>query len=896
MRLSTSARPRHRRRPDAGAAGRTFSVRLAAGLVGLAMVGSLGVGSIVTAQAEESAAEANTSAAAATAEVPAAADAATDAGAPDAGREGAEDAAPAEAPAVEVAADDAAPTEDGTPAAPQLPPAPAAQVLAAAEQLTCDAGIVYTIGDDKKIRRVATSDGSEREIGTISSSVSLNGLALSKDGSQAYAVRSAAAPESGRFVGLKWVTYPSYMTVYRYDSTSGNTTPYDVQQGIATGGTFVMGGINPANGVYYYGRVVSSKLELYAFNTTTNTNIGLVGSVAISNDSNGNARNNGDLVFSSDGTMYFVASSGGSATNANALLQITGQVPVTAGTAVLRSSLVVNLNVKNEAFNGIAFEGGYLYLDTTKGKFYKVNASNGTIEATVASNLSSPVDMASCQYNNSLQVQKNIVDRVGAADQFTMSATANGQPIGTPGTTAGSTTGLQTSAGTFATSVPLSGTSITIREAGAAGTAMTQYTSSWICKNQAGTTIAEGDGTSGTFTFPPQTGSGVNITCVFTNQPLLRQVKVTKTWVNAAQGDTASFTANAKTGASTAPVNGDVITANFAQGTTVNVGEVLAAANKGSYTTALTCTNAAGKTVATGSLTGTFVLGDSNVNCAYTNTNTAATIVVTKKWIVDGIAYDNGRQPAGISAALTLTGPGSAGASAQPWGTVRSGYSAGNSVSIDETTTFASQLTCRLTDKKVTLANGATATADLPHAAVLAAGANSYTITNTVECTTQLTLLKFIDASNGGTLVPGDFTLSATPDTGTALHVSGANTVSAANTGPVTAGMNYTLSEASALKPAYLQLSLQRYTGTLNADGSLANPDAWSNTDQATVAVATGHHGVYRFVNASVPALALPLTGGTGSSPYLLVGGGLLLLAVLTAAWMLVRRTKSHRP
>ncbi|MDD0859194.1 hypothetical protein NHF46_18635 [Arthrobacter alpinus] len=135
--------------------------------------------------------------------------------------------------------------------------------------------------------------------------------------------------------------------------------------------------------------------------------------------------------------------------------------------------------------------------------------------------------------------------------------------------------------------------------------------------------------------------------------------------------------------------------------------------------------------------------------------------MVQKQWIVDGKAYTNGQQPAGISAALTLTG-----ATAPKWGTVYSGYFAGNTVTIDETTTIDPTMACKVTDSKVTLANGTKISSNVPYAAVLAAGDNSYTVTNTVKCTTVLTLLKFIDNSNGGTLVPGDFTLTAKPGTG----------------------------------------------------------------------------------------------------------------------------------
>ena len=401
---------------------------------------------------------------------------------------------------------------------------------------------------------------------------------------------------------------------------------------------------------------------------------------------------------------------------------------------------------------------------------------------------------------------------------------------------------------------------------------------------------------SGTLGFTVTINPADAISCEVINAKIplpVAKVTVIKTWVNAVDGDTASFTANTQSGSSTAPTNGNVITANFAQGTKVNVAEVLASTNKGVYTTTLRCTDAAGTSVGTveqGGMKGSFTLGASNVTCTYTNTNASATLVVAKKWIVDGVAYNNGQQPAGISAALALTG-----ATAPEWGTVYTGYSAGNTATIAETTTIDPTMACKVTDSQVTLANGTATSGKVPYTAVLRAGANTYTVTNTVECTTALTLLKFIDGSNGGTLVPGDFTLTAKPSTGPALEVTGANTVAESNTKSVTAGLNYTLSESSDSKPAYLQLSLQRYTGTFNPDGSLANSQAWADVATPMVSVKTGHHEVYRFVNASAPTMTLPLTGGTGSIAYLLVGGGLLLLALLATAWILVRRGRANR-
>ena len=51
-----------------------------------------------------------------------------------------------------------------------------------------------------------------------------------------------------------------------------------------------LGGIDPVSDIYYYGRMMktitngSTFLELYAFDTKTNTNIGYVGKVAVGVD------------------------------------------------------------------------------------------------------------------------------------------------------------------------------------------------------------------------------------------------------------------------------------------------------------------------------------------------------------------------------------------------------------------------------------------------------------------------------------------------------------------------------------------------------------------------------------------------------------------------------------
>ena len=58
----------------------------------------------------------------------------------------------------------------------------------------------------------------------------------------------------------------------------------------------------------------------------------------------------------------------------------------------------------------------------------------------------------------------------------------------------------------------------------------------------------------------------------------------------------------------------------------------------------------------------------------------------------------------------------------------------------------------------MTLANGATVNAALPYNATLLAGANTYTITNVVTCTSSLQLTKTVV---GGTALPTAWNLRA---------------------------------------------------------------------------------------------------------------------------------------
>ncbi|MFD0557345.1 VWA domain-containing protein [Stackebrandtia endophytica] len=137
----------------------------------------------------------------------------------------------------------------------------------------------------------------------------------------------------------------------------------------------------------------------------------------------------------------------------------------------------------------------------------------------------------------------------------------------------------------------------------------------------------------------------------------------------------------------------------------------------------------------------------------------AAEVTVDKVWLVDDTEYRHGDQPAGLDATLTLTGPGEAPASTQPWGTTRDGFTSGETTTVDERVEITDD-TCRFVSSAVTEADGRPIDEALPYTATLSEGDNHYTVTNRIECGAQLTLVKQLDRGTG-TADPTDWTLRA---------------------------------------------------------------------------------------------------------------------------------------
>lgn len=288
-----------------------------------------------------------------------------------------------------------------------------------------------------------------------------------------------------------------------------------------------------------------------------------------------------------------------------------------------------------------------------------------------------------------------------------------------------------------------------------------------------------------------------------------------------------------------------------------------------------------------------------------------ASITATKVWVIqNGSGQEVLRVnqttptvpsslPTGIAAQFQATGPGSAAASELAWGATRGGYKVNDSVTVSESMTIPASLPgCSVVSQKITKLNGTAADIDLKgktyaHTLVARTPAtspvnlNDFEVTNTIKCSTQLTLLKQVQ---GGDADPNKWTITASGPTGP-HNATGSNTESPSNTFEVQPGGSYSLSEA--LVPGgpmtYMLDRIERCTARA-AGGSCTT---WVTVlDVSAISVGIGTHETYRFVNKPAPAVAVPLTGGL--SGELFGGGGMALaaVAILLGAlyWRRVRR------
>ncbi len=304
--------------------------------------------------------------------------------------------------------------------------------------------------------------------------------------------------------------------VYKFDTQTGTTTSFAGVSGLNA----THGAVNPATGIYYYGNVNSSSngATVYAFDTVSSTPLGQVATISFGRTSPGG---NGDWAFDRQGNLYLTA---GSATS-NDLYVVSQALPTTAGPSVTRDASRLATITTTQAINGIAFGAdGFLY-PASNATVFRINPTTGV--STGSKSLvptGQSVDLSSCASPSTITVQKNVVGRAQPTDQFTLTVTGGGIAANNTGTTTGTDTGIQSEdAETAGPLLGLPGTQYTVTEAGAAGTSLAPYATSWQCVDAGAgnAVISQGEGASGSFTMPAATaGIGSAVVCTFTNAPV----------------------------------------------------------------------------------------------------------------------------------------------------------------------------------------------------------------------------------------------------------------------------------------------------------------------------------------------------------------------------------------
>ncbi|MEI5672350.1 MULTISPECIES: DUF7507 domain-containing protein [unclassified Nocardioides] len=310
-------------------------------------------------------------------------------------------------------------------------------------------------------------------------------------------------------------------TVLRFDATNHGRQSWAAPAN-SSAGSVIAGAINPQSGIYYYASSGSS-WKLFAFNISTSTALGQVGTISGSGLSS-----NGDIAFDALGNMYVVSNA--DATAAGALARVNGTVPTTAGSAALTVTKLADTPAGAGQYTSMAFDGtGALVIGAGSRYVGRVNPTTGAILSSTTTSASF-VDFASCAVPSTAQAQVSLPSgRYDGDDQFVVSVTGSGVTTGNTGTTAGTDSGLQDdSAEVAGPVVVLPGSSYTITQTGTSTTNLNDYTSTWACvKASDGSAVASGTGSTGTFTMPGTTGT--NVVCTFTNVPLKPGITLTKT-------------------------------------------------------------------------------------------------------------------------------------------------------------------------------------------------------------------------------------------------------------------------------------------------------------------------------------------------------------------------------
>jgi hypothetical protein len=263
-----------------------------------------------------------------------------------------------------------------------------------------------------------------------------------------------------------------------------------------------------------------------------------------------------------------------------------------------------------------------------------------------------------CTFTNAgvrINLAKTVGGRVSSTDQFTVSASGGGTLQGTASAT---TVGAAASATTTFYSSP--GVALTLSDAAAGTTVLSDYESRLTCTNA----LSGTDGYTLNSTLPNNASTtsasftplaGDDISCAYTNTPKPRitlnkvisaagggRVSSTDQFVLAMTGATSVTTTGAGNSVASAPVS-MVATAGVPITLSETAASTTPATSLGNYTTTYACTNSGtGGTVVTSGTGTSFTFTPVNndvLACTFTNTRKSATLALRKTW-VSGVSGD----------------------------------------------------------------------------------------------------------------------------------------------------------------------------------------------------------------------------------------------------------------
>ena len=357
---------------------------------------------------------------------------------------------------------------------------------AAGAGLLCDQNTLYGITSAGDVIQIDAATGATIPVDSVSPAT--NALGITFGGTAAWAFQSGGN------------------NIVSYDPVAGTSTTIASPD---PGGnqTTIRGAVNPVTNIYYYsGGGTSARLA--AYDITNNVEIGQVGTIT------GLGGNNGDMAFGTDGTLYVV--------DGDKVYQL-GSVPTVTGAPSLPATEILTLPGGTNS-PGIAYSSdGYLFLaaSSSSATIYKINPSSGSSVGTITISTNQPiVDLATCNYANSLRGQIDLRSRTAITDQFTVTSTGNGISSGNTATTTGNTTGVQSPVA--GPNLTLGGANYTVTLSAAGTTDLADYSVGWTCVNRTTSLqVATGSGSVATFTNPmTSTAQGTDVVCTFLVAPL----------------------------------------------------------------------------------------------------------------------------------------------------------------------------------------------------------------------------------------------------------------------------------------------------------------------------------------------------------------------------------------